>query len=167
VCAAGPAAAIGKLVAEALSRGWNVQVIATPAAATWLDSQALHVQTNSPVRSVHEPNKERSPKPDAVIVAPASFNTIAKLSLGISDNYALDFLHPKINKNKEPPIVILPFTNTGYTGRLVFQDHVQRLRAEGVSVLLGEGGFVPHAPGTGDLANFPWNAALDEVERLL
>jgi len=35
-------------------------------------------------------------------------------------------------------------------------------------VLLGPGEFEPHAPGTGgkDIETFPWQLALDEVERL-
>jgi hypothetical protein len=43
------------------------------------------------------------------------------------------------------------------------------LRAEGVKILLGPGGFQPHPPRTGGalIDSYPWHLGLDEAERLL
>jgi len=168
VCAAGPAADVGNLVTQAKIRDWAVQIISTPSALSWLDVPALQRQTGYTVRSIHrETEVVRSRHADAAIVAPASFNTINKLALGIADNYALDVLHPMISR--KTPLVVLPFVNIDYACRAPFISHVNSLRAEGVSILIGEGGFVPHAAGTGDGRReaFPWTAALEKVEQLL
>src|SRR6185437_11264225 len=79
VCGAGPASEVGKLVKLAQERGWTVRLIATPAALPFLNTAELDALTGSPVRSEYRsPGEPRSPKADAVIVAPATYNTICK-----------------------------------------------------------------------------------------
>ena len=93
VCGAGPATAIGTLVKLARDRGWTVQVIATPAALEFFDADAIEELTGSPVRSQYrKPGEPRSEIPAAIIVAPATYNTINKWAQGISDTYALGIL---------------------------------------------------------------------------
>lgn len=41
--------------------------------------------------------------------------------------------------------------------------HIAFLREAGVTVLFGEGGFVPHKPKHGDLDAYPWQAAIDAL----
>jgi phosphopantothenoylcysteine synthetase/decarboxylase len=140
-----------------------VQVIATPAALGFIDPQTIETQTGLPVRSVYrQPDQPRrsAPPPDAVIVAPATFNTINKLAAGISDNYALGVLAESIGR--AVPTVILPFINTALAARAPLTSATDALRREGVHVLLGDGGFEPHPPGTGGTrtATFPWAKAL-------
>jgi hypothetical protein len=67
------------------------------------------------------------------------------------------------------PIVVLPFVNTALAGRAPFRRSVESLRAEGVKILLGPGGFQPHPPRTGDgqIDSYPWHLGLDEAERML
>jgi hypothetical protein len=94
-CAAGPAAAIGSFITLAQQRGcvWAVQVISTPAALDFFDQAAVEQQTGSPVKSQYsKPGAPRSPIPDAIVVAPATYNTINKWAQGISDTYALGVL---------------------------------------------------------------------------
>jgi hypothetical protein len=86
VCGAGPASEVGQLIKLAQEQGWSVQVIATPAALDFLDVPALETQTGSPVRSQYRsPGEPRSRPADAIIVAPATYNTINKWARGISD----------------------------------------------------------------------------------
>jgi phosphopantothenoylcysteine synthetase/decarboxylase len=86
VCGAGPATAIGTLVKLTQQRGWTVQVIATPAALDFFDQAAVEAQTVNPVCSQYrKPGEPRSQMADAIIVAPASYNTINKWAQGISD----------------------------------------------------------------------------------
>jgi len=167
VCGAGPATDAGTIIKIAQQRDWTVQVIATPAALGFLNAGVLETLTGSPLRSAYRlPGQPRSPKADAVIVAPATYNTINKLALGISDTYALGVLAEAVSL--PIPVVMLPFVNTALAGRRPFQRSVDQLRTEGVRILLGPGEFEPHPPGTGgkQLDTFPWELALNETERL-
>jgi phosphopantothenoylcysteine synthetase/decarboxylase len=167
VCGAGPAPQIGRLVGPARDRGWAVQIIATPAAMDFIDVPALEAQTGRPVLSRYrKPGEPRSLRPEAIIVAPATYNTINKWAAGICDTYALGLLAEAPGLGI--PTVALPFVNTALAGRRAFQRSIGELRAEGVRVLFGPGELEPHTPGGGDerTGDFPWLMALDEAERL-
>jgi hypothetical protein len=166
-CGAGPAVAIGTLIGQASERGWAVQVIATPAALDFLDVAAIEKQTGRPVRSQYrKPGEPRSEKADAIIVAPATYNTINKWAQGISDTYALGVLAETTGLGV--PIVVMPFVNSALASRPPFRRSVDALRAEGVHILLGPGGVEPHPPHTGSelIDTWRWHLALDEVDRL-
>lgn len=168
VCGAGPATAISTLITLAHGRGWTVQIIATPAALDFFDEAMVEKQTGSPVRSQYgKPGAARSQIPDAIMVAPATYNTINKWAQGISDTYALGVLAELTSL--DIPIVVLPFVNSALASRAPFRRSIDTLRDEGVQVLLGPGGFEPHPPRTGGsvIDTYPWNAALDEVDRLI
>lgn len=161
VCGAGPATAISTLVKLAHERGWLVQVIATPAALDFFDPAAMEAQTGSPVRSQYrKPGEPRSDIADAVIVAPATFNTINKWAHGISDTYALGILAEAPGLGI--PVVVLPFVNSALAERAPFKDSVNALRSEGARILLGPGEFEPHPPGSGGdrIPDFPWQLAI-------
>jgi len=167
-CGAGPATAIGTCVKLAQDRGWAVQVVATPAALDFFDQQAIADQSGSPVRSQYaKPGAPRSRVPDAILVAPATYNTTCKWAHGISDTYALGVLAEATGLGV--PIVVLPFVNTALASRAPFRRSVESLRAEGVKILLGPGGFQPHPPRTGEglIDSYPWHLGLDEAERML
>jgi hypothetical protein len=167
-CGAGPATAISTCVKLAQDRGWTVQVIATPAALEFFDTASIADQTGSPVRSQYaRPGAPRSFIPDAILVAPATYNTINKWAQGISDTYALGILAETTSLGI--PTVVLPFVNTALADRAPFRRSVESLRAEGVKILLGPGGFQPHPPRTGEdlIGSYPWHLGLDEAERML
>jgi phosphopantothenoylcysteine synthetase/decarboxylase len=170
VCGAGPAPDVGRLVQQAQERGWHVHVIATPAALAFIDSGALAAQTGNPVRSEYRVpgnSTQRSlPNADAIIVAPATYNTINKWALGISDTYALGILAESIGL--DIPVVAVPFVNTALAARAPLRRAVEMLRAEGARIILGPDEHQPHPPGTGNarIPSFPWTLALDEAERL-
>jgi phosphopantothenoylcysteine synthetase/decarboxylase len=168
VCGAGPATAIATLVKLARDRDWTVQVIATPAALEFFDADDIEKLTGNPVRSQYrKPGEPRSEIPAAIIVAPATYNTINKWAQGISDTYALGILAE--TTALEVPIVVLPFVNTALAGRQPFRRSVEALRAEGVRILLGPDGIEPHPPHTGGalIDSYPWHLALHEADRLL
>ena len=167
VCGAGPATEIASLVRLALDRGWAVQVIATPAALEFFDQAAIETLTGDPVRSQYsKPGSPRSRIPDAIIVAPATYNTVNKWAQGTSDTYALGILAEMTGM--DTPIVVLPFVNSALANRVAFRRSVETLRSEGVHILLGPDGFEPHPPRTGGnrIDTFPWHLALDEADRL-
>ncbi|MEU9019011.1 flavoprotein [Actinomadura sp. NPDC048394] len=165
VCAAGPAGDVGKLVTLAHQRGWDVQIIATPSALDFIDAEALEKQTGRPVRSQYrKPGEPRSPKADAIIVAPATYNTINKWAAGISDTYALGILAEAPGLGI--PVAVLPFINTALAARAPLQRSIATLRKEKIRILLGSNEFAPHPPGTGGshMEAYPWSTALDRIE---
>jgi phosphopantothenoylcysteine synthetase/decarboxylase len=166
VCGAGPASEVGQLIKLAQERGWTVQVVATPAALEFLDVPTIEALTGSPVRSQYrKPGEPRSRPADAIIVAPATYNTINKWAQGISDTYALGILAE--TSALGVPIVVLPFVNSALAARTPFRRSVEELRHDGACVLLGPGGVEPHEPHTGGvlIATYPWHLALTEAER--
>ncbi len=169
VCGAGPASEVGTLLRLALADGWDPYVVATPDGWPFLDVDAVEKMSGHPVRRAYrQPHEPRSSLPHAaaVVVAPATFNTINKLAAGICDNYALGVLAECVGAGV--PVVIIPFINSALAARHPLQASVGALRAEGVRVLLGDGGFVPHPPRQGgdQVPQFPWHAALAEASRL-
>jgi phosphopantothenoylcysteine synthetase/decarboxylase len=168
VCGAGPASEVGQLIKLAQEHGWTVQVVATPAALDFLDVPAIEALTGSPVRSQYrKPGEPRSSPADAIIVAPATYNTINKWAQGISDTYALGILAETTALGI--PIVVLPFVNSALAARAPFCHSVENLCHEGVRILLGPGGIEPHEPHTGGelIAGYPWYLPLNEAEHLI
>ncbi len=162
VSGAGPASDVGSLVKDAIGRGWTVQVIGTPSALAFFDAAAIEALTGSPVRSQHRaPGEPRSRVPDAIVVAPATFNLLNQWALGIADSYALAVLAEQTGM--AIPVVVLPCVSAPLASRPQFARSVKALRAEGVSVLLGPGGATP--PGATD-DSFPWSLALDEASEM-
>ncbi|GII55640.1 flavoprotein [Planotetraspora thailandica] len=161
VCAAGPAGDVGRLVAMAQDDGWAVQVVATPAALDFVDAQALEVQTGRSVRSRYrKPVEPKPPRADAIIVAPATYNTINKFAHGIADTYALGLLAEAPGLGI--PVVMVPYVNDALAVRAPFLRSVEQLRAEGVCMLTGQA--KPHIADTGAADVFPWRSALAELE---
>jgi phosphopantothenoylcysteine synthetase/decarboxylase len=166
VCGAGPASHVTALTGQAIERGWDVQVVATPAALAFLDTAAIEAQAGGPVRSQYSPpGSARSKVPDVIIVAPATYNTVCKWASGTSDTYALGILAEMTGMGI--PVIVLPYVNAALAARAPFRRAVESLRDEGVCILLGPGLIEPHQPRSGnDPGNFPWHLALDEAERL-
>lgn len=165
ICGAGPADHIDRMVKLAQTDGWDVWCVATPAAVEhFLDLDALEALCGHPVRTGHQRAGQAAlPKATAVIVAPATYNTINKWAAGIADTYVLTQLAELTGLGV--PIAVLPFVNTALANNRPFRRSVEELREAGVTVLFGEGGFVPHPPRTGGQAmdSYPWAAALSAV----
>lgn len=162
-CGAAPAVDVGRLIDLALADGWEVEVVPTPSGLVFVDVADLERRDGVAVRTRHtEPDRPMSRQADAFIVAPATFNTVNKLALGISDTYALHMLATAVGRSL--PVAVLPFVNTALAARAPFRSSVEQLRVEGVTVLLGPGGYEPHEPGVGaGHDDFPWAAALGAV----
>lgn len=166
VCAAGPASYVGVLVEEAIGRGWDTYVIPTPSAVDFLDIAELETATGHPVRSRYRLAGEpgRLPHANAMIVAPATYNTINKWASGISDTFALGLLAEMIGLGVST--AVLPFVNSALAANRSYQRSLDELQAAGVDILVGPGAIKPHPSGTGEtlLKDFPWHLALDAIE---
>ena len=166
VCGAGPASHVDRLIVAAQARGWDVQLISTPAGLDFIDPEALATLTGAPVRSEYrKPGQPRSRHSDAFIVAPATYNTINKLAVGASDTYALGVLAEAIGLGL--PVIVMPFVNSALASREPFKRSVKELADEGVHVLIGPGEIEPHEPHSGDklLDSYPWELAFDRLDR--
>ncbi|MGH3714736.1 MAG: flavoprotein [Micromonosporaceae bacterium] len=169
-CGAGPASDVGRLVAMAQRRGWSVHVIPTAAAVEhFLDVPALETLSGHRVRTGYRRAGESDglPPADAVIVAPATYNTINKWAAGISDTYPLSLL-AELTGLGSTPIAVLPFVNSALANNEVFGESVARLRKAGVTVLYGPGGFEPHPPRTGGtkIAAYPGSSLWTQWKRI-
>src|SRR5690606_27757725 len=100
------------------------------------------------------------------IVAPATFNTINKLAIGIADNYALDVVNEAVRLGL--PVAILPFVNSAHVARKPFQRSVELLRQKGVLVSIGTELVEPHkAKGVEvKMGEFPWKEALARIDKI-
>ncbi len=168
-CATPAAGDVTTLVGLAQESGWTVCVIATPAALAFIDKAAIEKRTCFPVRYQYkQPGTEDVlPPADAMIVGGASFNTINKWALGVSDTLALGLITEGIGLGI--PIVALPFLNAAQAAHPAFSRNVEILRSGGVMVLLGAEGYEPHVPhqGSKNLHRYPWHLALNAVEAAL
>lgn len=153
------------MIDAAAQRGWDVCLILTPTAERWLNAEIpiLAEVTGHPVRSTYKLPREPDvlPPPDAIVVAPATFNTINKWAAGISDTLALGLITEAIGKRL--PLVALPYLNEWQASHPVFPKSVQFLQDAGVRVLIGEDGYMPHGPQGGKNRDFPWHKALDAL----
>jgi phosphopantothenoylcysteine synthetase/decarboxylase len=149
VCAAPRARRIGELVELLQADGWTVCVVATPQALNFIDRSALEAQTGYPVRSDYkEPDApDVLPDPDAMVVCPATFNTINKWAHGVSDTLALGLITEAIGMGL--PLVAAPALNSAQAAHPAFEQSVATLRAVGVTVLYGSGVYEPGPPRTG------------------
>ena len=154
-----------KLVSLAQARGWEVCVVATPDALKWLDIPGLVAQTGHPVRHRYKypGDPDILPQAEAMIVAPATVNTINKWAAGIADTLALGLIVEGLGKGL--PIAAVPFTNAVMARHPAFVENIGKLRKWGVTVLWGDGEIPAFQPGTGEsiLDGFPWDRALKAV----
>jgi phosphopantothenoylcysteine synthetase/decarboxylase len=164
-CAAPPAAEAARLVRLAQERGWDVCVLTTPSGRRFADTAALERLTGHPVRSEYKNPGEPDvlPEADAIIVAPATVNTINKWAAGICDTLALGILVEAIGKGL--PMVAVPFTNRAHAAHPAFTENIARLRSWGVTVLFDRDAQPLHEPGTGTGSAylFSWLKAIDAL----
>lgn len=142
----------GADIARALrDTGWQVRIIVTPAAVPWVDGEAIASATGVPPRfEARDPAQPRSPRPDVVVIAPATFNTINKLANGIADTYAHSVACEAIGAGIR--VVVVPMVNNLLWGHPALAGNLRFLEAAGVHLLdIQTGSAIPQAliSGTG------------------
>lgn len=161
-CGSPLARGVGRLVALAQQDGWQVCVVTTPDGAKFIDRPALARQTGHPVRT-HYKNPgdvDALPPADAMIVCPATVNTITKWAVGIADTLALGLLVEA--QGLGVPLVAVPYTNVAMAAHPAFRAALGQLTDWGVTVLFGDHVVPLHPPGSGErhLHTFPWEAVV-------
>jgi phosphopantothenoylcysteine synthetase/decarboxylase len=151
-----------------LRRRWDVCVVATPQARKFIDPDRLAELSGHPVRSEwkHPDDPDELPPPDAIVVAPATFNTINKWAAGIADTLALGLLSEALGLGL--PIVAAPFPNIGFAHHPVFARNLGLLRESGVRVLYDPEMYPELHPRTGAAAAamFDWERVMAAIEEL-
>ncbi|MFJ3926142.1 flavoprotein [Streptomyces sp. NPDC090022] len=164
--AAPPVFDVARVIEDAQARGWDVCLGLTPTAAEWLEESlpGLAALTGHPVRSRYKRPGQPDvwPAADAVLVAPATTNTINRWALGITDTFVVGFVAEALGK--AIPLTVMPCVNAAYAQHPQLPLSLETLRGAGVRVLYGEGGFVPNPPG--EKRPYPWALALDAVDGL-
>jgi phosphopantothenoylcysteine synthetase/decarboxylase len=133
VCGAPLAARAHDVAATAICAGWQVRVVATPAALQWIDDEkVLSVTGESAVTTYRRPDQpKRGARPASVLVCPATFNTVNKLAAGIADIHAMGVLCEALGAGS--PIVAVPMINDILWGHPALSRSFRELSAAGVT----------------------------------
>lgn len=136
ICAAPPAQQMYKFIPVLQSTGWDVCVIATPQSKRWINTAGLEALTGHTVRTDYKLPGEADPLPkaNAILVMPATFNTINKWAQGIGDTLASSLLCECLGR-RTPPIVLVPCLKMDLVRHPAFSKSIVLLRECGVSIL--------------------------------
>ncbi|MFJ1758135.1 flavoprotein [Kitasatospora sp. NPDC088134] len=155
--AAGVVPGIGGVVRSALGRGWDVAVGLTPAARAWLEGRVPELEelTGHPVKSTYRwPGQpDVLPPADAVLFAPATFNSVNSLALGLTGSWVVGYAAEAAGKGV--PVLVAPCVNAALAAHPQYARSLAVLREAGMEVLEAED------------AGFDWEAGLDAVTRAL
>lgn len=166
-CASPRARHVPELLEKLLAASWDAHVVATPAAVRgrFVDQPELEALSGHPVLSQYRVLGEESqlPRADAMVVCPATVNTINKWALGIADTLALGLLTEAVGFGI--PLVAAPALNAAQEKHVRFGRSVQELREMGVEVLYGPGVYEPAEPGSGR-RDYDWGLILNALPRL-
>ncbi|MFI1648498.1 flavoprotein [Streptomyces avidinii] len=164
--AAPPVFDIAHVIEDAQTRGWDVCLGLTPTAAHWLSESldGLAALTGHPVRWQYKfPGQpDVWPVADALLFAPATFNSINSWALGLTSNLAIGLAAEATGKRM--PVVAMPCTNTALAAHPQFETSLSTLRNAGVELLHGETGYSPDPADPDAPLHFPWPAALNALD---
>src|SRR5260370_9929247 len=136
-CASSAAEYVPDFVVLAQAGGWNVCVITTPQGTKFLNLPLIEQLTDHPVRSEykHPEDPDVLARANAIVVFPATFNTLNKWALGITDTLALGLLCEYTGLGM--PIIAVPgvTTGSGLDSHPAFSKNMEFLKGCGVHVL--------------------------------
>ncbi|ADJ47648.1 flavoprotein [Amycolatopsis mediterranei S699] len=159
-----------RLIKPAQEAGWTVAVTLTPTAGRWLAETGqldeIGQATGYPVRVEPRSPSQKSPHPapSCYLVAPASANFVAKMSLGIADNQALTQVNEAIG-TLNLPVIVFPRVNAAHARQPFWTMHIENLRRVGVDLLYGDDVWPLHEPRSAPGRDLPWSAMLDAIEK--
>ena len=167
-CGGRPAADLPAFVTTLKADGWEVCVVATPSALKFMDTARLAELTGHVVRFDYKQPDEPDilPPPEAMAVAPCTFNTLNKWASGSSDTLALGLLNEAIGL--DIPVVAVPNPSTALAKHPAFRESVERLRSWGMTILFDPEVYPLPTPnmGPGAAELFPWDALTRAVRAM-
>ena len=150
------------LASKLTQAGARVEVIMTEAATKLIAPLTLHTLTRTKVvidmftasLEYEVPHVSMAGTADAVVIAPATANTIAKIAAGIADN-----MLTAVVLATKAPVIIAPAMNVNMWQNPITQENVAKLKARG---------FVIVDPAYGRLASGKMGQGrLAEVETII
>jgi len=136
-----------ELLRELTKRGAEVQVVMTEAATRFLAPLTFETLSRQPVLldmfslayGSHIGHIEATARADLFVIAPATAHTIAKLALGLADDFlSCIFLASRC------PVLVAPAMDSDMYQHATVQENLARLRDRGVHIV---------GPASGDLAS--------------
>lgn len=130
--AAPPVLTIDRGISTLKDAGWTPCLILTPAAATWIDTDALADLCDGLIRIQPRLPQDSDPLPpaDAILAAPVTFNTLNKWAAGISDTLALGILNEALGQDL--PVTAVPCIKCTLQRHPAYGNSIQLLRDVGV-----------------------------------
>ncbi|MBQ8540004.1 MAG: bifunctional phosphopantothenoylcysteine decarboxylase/phosphopantothenate--cysteine ligase CoaBC [Clostridia bacterium] len=154
------------IASRLIKLGADVHVIMTKAACEFVAPLTFKSLTNNKVHtSLFDPNEQGVPhidlarRADAILVAPATANFIAKAANGIAD----DMLTSTILAANDKKIIISPAMNTHMYENQIVQENLEKLRGRGFVVIKSASGRL--ACGSVGMGKLP--EPCDIVERVV
>lgn len=146
VCGSIAAYKAAELVRLLVKRGFNVRVAMTPSACKFITPMTFQALSSNPVVvSLWDEGAgdgighiELADWADAVVVAPASASTLAKLTQGVCDSSLLAVILAT-----KAPVLVAPAMNVNMWENQATQENIRRLSARGLEIV---------SPETGSLA---------------
>ena len=127
------------------AQGWNVCLLATERALHWFDTAEAATVTGHSIQSrmriYGEPLFE--PLGDKMVIAPAGFNTINRIALGLTDDMVAGLACEAIARRV--PLTIEPQMSDGFSNHPIFAESVKRLEDAGVSFVWHDESIRPRA----------------------
>jgi phosphopantothenoylcysteine decarboxylase/phosphopantothenate--cysteine ligase len=161
------------IVRELVKRGANVKVVMTPSATEFITPLTLATLSHNEVFvNTFPPSQKNGTKlstwhidyalwADLMLIAPATINTIAKISYGFADN-ALTILVTALRS----PLAIAPAADVDMFNNLINQENLKKLESLGHFIIYPESGELASGlSGEGRLADV--NKIIDAVELIL
>lgn len=154
------------LMRSFIKKGANVRVAMTESATQFvtpltfqvLSKNEVHIDTFYESNPEHLAHIDISDWTDIAVVAPATANTIAKISHGIADNFVSSALLAT-----NAPIMIVPTMNTDMYENKATQSNLKTLKERGIKMVEPDIGFL--AEGYEGKGRFPdKNKIIEELE---
>jgi phosphopantothenoylcysteine decarboxylase/phosphopantothenate--cysteine ligase len=161
------------IIRELIKRGAEVKVVMTPSATEFITPLTLATLShNEVIVNTFPPNQKNGTKlstwhidyalwADLMLIAPATINTIAKISYGFADN-ALTTLTTALRS----PLIIAPAADVDMYNNPINQENLNKLKKFGHYIIYPESGELASGlSGEGRLADI--NKIIDTVELIL
>ncbi len=158
VCAALSAQRIQDFVQLVLAAQWHIQLVVTPKAEKFVDRPLLEQLSGRPL--LIAPSADAAPcslAAQAVVVVPATYNTLKKWAQGQADTYALHLLcswNPR-----QLPILAVPRASMELAQEAEFFPSLHQLKARGVHILYEPDRYPPNNA-------VPWHIVLDHLQAI-
>jgi phosphopantothenoylcysteine synthetase/decarboxylase len=138
MCAAPPVQDWQQPARELQEDGWDLYAVPTQTAVSWLDLDTLAQVTRHTVRTRPRLPQETDelPPADAVLVAPATFNTLNQWAAGVNDTLPLGLLNELLGM--QVPIVVAMYCKAALAAHPAYRPNITRLQQAGATVLEGE-----------------------------